>query len=63
MIGISEGDPSLALIGGVGYDLALGPLQLSPAARLIAHRLHGETVTMTAVGARLGLRTRPWPPR
>jgi hypothetical protein len=58
VIGVSEGDPSLALTADVGYDLSLGPWQITPTVRLIAHRLHGETLTMSAVGARLWLRAR-----
>lgn len=58
VIGVSEGDPSLALTGDVGYDVSLGPFQVTPAVRIVAHRLHGETVTMSAVGARLWLRAR-----
>jgi hypothetical protein len=58
VIGISEGDPSLALTGGVGYDLSFGPFQLAPVARIMAHRLHGETVYMSALGTRLWLKSR-----
>jgi len=57
VIGLSDGDPSLAMTAGLGYDIALGAFQLTPRARLIGHRLHGETVTMTALGLTIGLRT------
>lgn len=59
VIGLSDGDPALAMTAGLGYDVTLGAFQLTPHARLIGHRLHGETVTMTALGLSIGFRTPP----
>ena len=58
VIGFSEGDPSLALLAGLAYDLPLGPFQLTPDVTAVGHRLHGETLMMGVVGVRLWLRTR-----
>lgn len=57
VIGLSDGDPALAMTVGLGYDVTLGPFQLTPRARLIGHRLHGETATMTALGLSIGFQT------
>jgi hypothetical protein len=58
VIGFSEGDPSVAVTAGVGYDLPLGVFQLTPEATWIGHRLHGATLSLLSAGARVWLRTR-----
>lgn len=59
VIGISEGDPSLALTAGIGYDVAVGPFQLTPEVAWIGHRLHGATLSLLSAGARVWLRRGP----
>ncbi len=55
LVVFSDGDPALALVAGVGYDLALGGVHLTPRVRVLGHRLHGETVGMVMAGVKLGL--------
>jgi hypothetical protein len=58
VIGISEGDPSVVLTAGLGYDVPLGGFQVTPGAAWVGHRLHGATLSMLTVGVRVWLRGR-----